>query len=68
VPAGEAAESKTSDAPPDRSTASRKHKHDVGLRGHGFVRDTSSNFTTIDVPGATSLANGFTPVLHPTAG
>jgi probable HAF family extracellular repeat protein len=59
VPAGEAAQSKTSDAAPDRSMASRKHKHEVGLRGHGFVRDTGGNFTTVDVRGATSFTIAF---------
>ena len=32
-------------------TDSRKDKNDVGIRGHGFVRD-GDVFTTIDAPGA----------------
>jgi probable HAF family extracellular repeat protein len=58
VPAGEAAQSKTSDAAPDRSTASRKHKHEVGLKGHGFVA-SNGVFTTIDAPGAGSFTVAF---------
>jgi probable HAF family extracellular repeat protein len=38
--------------------ASRKGKNDVGIRGHGFVRDNGV-FTTIDAPGARSFTVAF---------
>jgi probable HAF family extracellular repeat protein len=36
-------------------TPSRTGTGAGGIRGHGFVHDAGGNFTTIDVPGATSL-------------
>jgi probable HAF family extracellular repeat protein len=45
------AASTAADSAPDQSAASRKNKNDVGIRGHGFVRD-GDVFSTIDAPGA----------------
>jgi probable HAF family extracellular repeat protein len=39
--------------------ASRQGSSDVGLRGHGFVRDSNGVFTTIDAPGAGSFTVAF---------
>jgi hypothetical protein len=38
---------------PAEALKARKGKDEPGIRGHGFVRDASGTFTTIDVPGAT---------------
>ena len=39
--------------------ASRTGSSEVGLRGHGFVRDASGTFATIDIPGAGSFTVAF---------
>jgi probable HAF family extracellular repeat protein len=45
------AASTAADSSRDQNAASRKNKNDVGIKGHGFVRD-GDVFTTIDAPGA----------------
>jgi probable HAF family extracellular repeat protein len=43
----------------DDSAMSAKRGPDVGLRGHGFVRDSGNHFATFDIPGARSFTIGF---------
>jgi hypothetical protein len=50
VPAWAAAQEAAASAGDDIAPP-RKNKNDVGIRGHGFVRD-GDVFTTIDAPGA----------------
>jgi probable HAF family extracellular repeat protein len=39
--------------------SSRSRTDNVGLRGHGFVRDAAGDFDSIDIPGATSFTMVF---------